>query len=104
MTKLFCALGAALLISCLSAGSAWATGATLIFKSGLRVYVNNGYDKIVDSLSKIEGDARHKVISLDVEGGIFLLDVAEVVIACKERCTSIDLIDTRATKAGAGQP
>ena len=84
---------AVLLLAC--AGSANAAGATLIFKSGLRVYVNNGYEKIVDAFSAVPKDARHTVISLDVEGGIFLLDVAEVVLVCKEQCSSIKVVDTR---------
>ncbi len=73
----------------------FAAGATLVLKSGLRIYVNNGYEKIVDGFSSIDKDARHKVISLDIEGGIFLLDLSELVLVCKEKCTSIIITDTR---------
>ena len=85
----------ALMMTVFSSTDAHAAGATLVFKSGLRVFVNNGYDKIVDAFSKIQKDARHNIVSLDVEGGIFLLDVAELVLVCKEKCSSIDIIDTR---------
>jgi len=80
--------------------SAEATGATLIFKSGIKIYINNGYEKVVDAFSKLDSDARHKVVPLDVEGGIFLLDVAEVVVVCKERCSSMTLEDTRDPSRG----
>ena len=85
----------ALLSSLFAPAMAFATGATLVFKSGLRIYVNNGYEKIVDTFSTIDKDARHKIVSLDIEGGIFLLDLSELVVVCKEKCTSISIVDTR---------
>ena len=93
------ALGLFLLLHLMNT-SAEAAGATLIFKSGIKIYINNGYEKVVDAFSKLDSDARHKVIPLDVEGGIFLLDVAEVVVVCKEKCTSMTLEDTRDPSRG----
>lgn len=97
MRKILLAVIVSILATFTAADSASALGATLVFKSGLRIYVSNGYEKIVDALSKIDPEARHKIVSLDVEGGIFLLDVAEVTVVCKEKCTSIEIVDTRAT-------
>lgn len=99
LKKIFIGLVFFIMVHCMSA-SAYAAGATLVFKSGIRIYVNNGYEKIVDAFLKIKSDARHEIVSLDVEGGIFLLDVAEVVVVCKERCTSITLEDTRDPSRG----
>lgn len=86
---------AASLITLFIPAFASATGATLVMKSGLRIYVNNGYEKIVDGFETIDKDARHKIVSLDIEGGIFLLDLSELVLVCKEKCTSISIVDTR---------
>ena len=73
-----------------------ADGATIIFRSGIRAYVSNGYSKILEVMKNLNNSsARHSVVQLDIEGAPFLLNVAEVVILCRDECTSLDVIDTR---------
>jgi hypothetical protein len=73
-----------------------ADAATLIFRSGQRVYVDDGFRLIVDAMKSLnEKSQDHKVVELNIGGGSFLLNVAEVVIVCRDKCVSLQVIDTR---------
>ena len=105
MRKFLAALGLALAIS-LPATSFAGDGATIIFRSGIRAYVNKGYSKILDAMKTMgNSDSRHAIVQLDIEGAPFLLNVAEVVILCRDDCTSLEVVDTRdpARSKGVGR-
>lgn len=75
--------------------------ATLIFTSGQKVYIGNGYKQIVEAMSATSSkNSERSVVKLDIEGGSFMLNVAEVVIACRDRCQSLEVEDMRDPKRG----
>lgn len=69
-------------------------GATIVFASGLRAYINNGYGVLVQQMKQLQSQD-HQIVELNIEGGSFLLDVAQVVIVCRDRCTSLEVVDFR---------
>jgi hypothetical protein len=73
-----------------------ADAATIVFNSGQRVYINNGYGQIVTAMKQLNARSQdHQIVDLNIEGGSFLLNVAEVVIVCRDRCTSLEVVDFR---------
>jgi len=66
----------------------------LVFKSGYMIRIPYGYGQIADAMKKLR-DERHQVIEITINGAPFLLDLAEVVAACKGKCTYLDVVDTR---------
>lgn len=70
--------------------------ATLVFRSGQVVYLDNGYGAIVAAMSKLNHDSQaHNIVDLNIGGGSFLLNVAEVVIVCRDNCPSLTVQDMR---------
>ena len=69
-------------------------GATVIFKSGQMILIDNGYGQIVESMKSLNlgKDSQHKIISLDVGGGEFILDLAQVVVVCRDVCKSVTVL------------
>lgn len=97
-----------LLFIVLSASSAFAAdAATLIFKSGQVVKINDGFKDIVAAMKDLNNKSQdHHVVQLDIGGGTFLLNVAEVVIVCRDDCKGLDVVDRRdpaRSQQGAGR-
>lgn len=70
--------------------------ATLVFTSGQVVRIDNGYGAIVTAMSKLNRDSQaHSIVDLNIGGGSFLLNVAEVVIVCRDDCSSLKVVDMR---------
>lgn len=64
--------------------------ATLVFKSGQVVMIEDGYRQVVDEMKAINGKPdQSRIIELNLGGGSFLLNVSEVVIVCRDDCKSL---------------
>lgn len=75
-------------------GSAFAGDAvTIVFNSGQVVRIDDGYRQIVDALRSIDKTAdEHRIVELNIGGGSFMIDVADVVIACRDRCENLTVL------------
>ena len=72
--------------------------ATLVFESGLVVTINDGFRQVVEAMKRLNNNSQdHKVVELEIGGGSFLLNVAEVVVACRDECNTLEIIDKRDT-------
>ncbi|MBX7136951.1 MAG: hypothetical protein K1X83_03130 [Oligoflexia bacterium] len=69
----------------------WAAdAATVVFESGLVVTIEDGYRQIVEALKATSGkDDRASILELNLNGGSFLLNVAEVVVVCRDECKGL---------------
>lgn len=81
----------------LTASSAVAgDGATILFREGQVAYINNGYAQLVDNYKQLNrSNSEHNIIELKIESSPFLINLAEVVLICRDRCTSVELMDPR---------
>ncbi len=71
-------------------------GATLLFKEGQVAYISNGYSALVQEYKRLEGkNATHKIVELNLESSSFLINIAEIVLICRDRCTSLEVNDPR---------
>lgn len=71
-------------------------GATILFREGQVAYISNGYSALVQEYKKLSGEkASHKIIELKLESSPFLINVAEIVLICRDRCTSLEIVDPR---------
>lgn len=66
-------------------------GVTMIFRSGQVVLIDNGYKQIVDAMKSLndEKDVRHRIVALDIGGDNFMLNLAELVVVCRDTCKSL---------------
>ncbi len=70
--------------------------ATIVFRSGQVVRIEDGYSAVVAAMSKLDGgSASHRIVNLNIGGGSFLLNVAEAVIVCRDHCPSLQVVDVR---------
>jgi|GEM_PF-3542408 len=89
----------------LPAGPLWAADAvTLIFKSGQVVKIDDGYRQIAEAMKTLNVEDRfYKIIELNIGGGSFLLNVAEVVIVCRDNCAPLTVLHQLDPKRGVAQ-
>jgi hypothetical protein len=84
----------------------WAADrATVIFKSGQVVTIEDGYKQIVESMksSASNSTARSRILELNIGGGSFLLNIDEVVVVCRDDCRSLTIrhqLDPARAKSG----
>lgn len=73
---------------------AWAgDAATVIFSSGQVVRLTEGYPQILEAMRTLnQRSAEHKILELKLGGDTFLLNVAEVVVVCREECRSLKYV------------
>jgi hypothetical protein len=70
--------------------------ATLIFNSGHRVYIDNGFTKVTQAMKELNSKSQdHKIVEFELRGGSFILNVAEVVVVCKDQCPGMEYKDAR---------
>lgn len=73
-------------------------GATLVFREGHVAHVDDGYQTIVDAYKRLgKSDSRHQILEMTLNGGSFLIDLAEVVIVCRDKCVGLEISDPRRT-------
>lgn len=76
-------------------GAAWAgDAATVIFKSGQVVKIEDGFRQVTEALKQYRADGHGggAIVELNLGGGTFLLNVAEVVIACRDTCAGLTIM------------
>ena len=67
--------------------------ATLIFESGQVVKIDDGFRQIVDAMKGLNSSSSdHKIVELNIGGGSFLLNVAQVVIVCRDACEPLTVL------------
>jgi len=67
-------------------------GVTLVFESGQVVKINDGYTKIVRAMRKLhESVSEHHIVELEIGGSTFVLNVAQVVVVCRDDCRSLEV-------------
>lgn len=76
-----------------------AEGATLLFREGQVVYVTNGYKQLSEAFKGLSGKAEQaKIVEVSIEGSTFLLNLSEVVLVCRDRCSNLEINDPRRTE------
>lgn len=90
------------ILSLILVSQAWAgDGATVIFKSGQVVQIDDGYRQIVESMKTLNGASTdHKILELTIGGSSFLLNISEVVIVCRDNCSNVVILHQLDPKRG----
>lgn len=83
-------------------------GVTLVFKSGQVVSINDGYRAVVSAMRSLDKKSTevNKIVELSVGGSTFLLNMAEVVIVCRDECSNLQVnhqLDPARSKSRQGQ-
>jgi hypothetical protein len=74
-------------------------GATILFREGHVAYIANGYAALVEEYKKLTTkQSSHSIVELKIESSPFLINLAEVVIICRDRCTSLEVMDPRSSR------
>lgn len=72
---------------------------TLLFREGQVVYLDYGYKAIAEAFKRNGGkDGGQNVLELSIEGGSFLLDLSQIVVVCRDRCSAMTISDPRSKK------
>ncbi|NLF24418.1 MAG: hypothetical protein GX589_02005 [Deltaproteobacteria bacterium] len=76
-------------------------GATIILKSGAVIYINNGYQQVVDGLSKFntKGDYNHHLL-VNIADAPFYINLGTVALICRDRCRSLEITVPKKEKSG----
>lgn len=90
-------LACALYLGALPQGASAADGATLVLREGQIVRTNFGFKEIAEAFKKMPASEHHKVLELTIEGGSFLINLADVAIVCRDDCPSLQVEDPRQT-------
>ncbi len=76
-------------------------GATIIFREGHVMFVDNGFTRIADAMKDLNKTTlRHRVVEFNTGQGNFVLNVAEVRAVCRDKC-KIEVLDLRDPIRGA---
>ncbi len=70
--------------------------AMIVFKSGVVVNLDNGYKQLVDGMKglKMKGSENYPV-EIQIEGTAFFINLGEVAVLCRDRCSSLTLISPK---------
>ncbi|MBX7145055.1 MAG: hypothetical protein K1X79_11435 [Oligoflexia bacterium] len=85
-------------------GLSWAgDAATVIFKSGQVVKIDDGFRQVTEALKQYrqDGSGGGAIVELNLGGGTFLLNISEVVIACRDTCSGLTIMHQLDPKRGA---
>lgn len=75
-----------------------ADGATIVFASGQVVRLQDGFKDLAPAFKRLsdkKGNKEHQVVQLTLNGNTFLLNLAEVVILCRDDCGGLSIEDKR---------
>lgn len=68
-------------------------GATLIFKSGQVVQISDGYLEISRAMMSLDKThVQSRVIELNIGGNTFIINMSEVALICRDKCTGLKII------------
>lgn len=76
-----------------------ADGATLVLREGQIVRTNYGFKEISEAFRKLGSKDQPSILQLTIEGGSFLINLADVAIVCRDDCPSLTVEDPRQTKS-----
>lgn len=70
--------------------------AMIVFKSGVVVNLDNGYKQLVDGMKglKMKGSENYPV-EIQIEGTSFFINLGEVAVLCRDRCSSLTIISPK---------
>lgn len=95
----------AVLLNLLACGVAFAgDGATILFREGQLAYISNGYSQIAEAYKRLNKESSpHNIVELKLESNPFFINLSEIVVICRDRCTSLELVDPRRSSASKSQ-
>jgi X-X-X-Leu-X-X-Gly heptad repeat protein len=68
-------------------------GVTVVFKSGVIVTLNNGYKQLVDGMKELRTKGSQNFpVEILIEGNSFFVNLGEVVVLCRDSCSSLTLV------------
>ncbi len=74
-------------------------GATLLFQDGSLVYIRDGYKNIISAMKKLEkSTSTQKVLELNLDGNSFMINLSQVSIVCRDRCSNVQFGSTSSKK------
>lgn len=74
-------------------------GATLVLREGQVVRTKFGFKDISEAYKRMGSNQGNRILALTMEGGTFLINLAEVAIVCRDDCPALTVEDPRRTKA-----
>jgi hypothetical protein len=71
-------------------------GATIVFKSGVIVTLNNGYKQLVDGMKDLRTKGSQNFpVEILIEGTSFFVNLGEVAVLCRDTCSSLTVISPK---------
>lgn len=71
-------------------------GATIVFKSGVMVTLNNGYKQLVDGMKELKTKGSQNFpVEILIEGNSFFVNLGEVAVLCRDSCSSLTLLSPK---------
>lgn len=71
-------------------------GATIVFKSGVVVTLNNGYKQLVDGMKELRAKGSQNFpVEILIEGNSFFVNLGEVAVLCRDSCSSLTLVSPK---------
>jgi hypothetical protein len=71
-------------------------GATIVFKSGVVVTLNNGYKQLVDGMKELRSKGSQNFpVEILIEGNSFFVNLGEVAVLCRDSCSSLTLVSPK---------
>ena len=76
--------------------------ATMIFRSGAVVYVENGFKQLSDGMQAFRKQGSDNYpIEVNIEGTTFFVNLGEIALLCRDKCSSLEI--TRPSKHAEGR-
>ncbi len=66
--------------------------ATVIFKSGQVVRIDDGFRQLVEAMKKVKPTDEFSLLEMNISGGTFLLNMAQAVVVCRDTCSSLQIM------------
>ena len=71
-------------------------GATIVFKSGVIVTLNNGYKQLVDGMKDLRTKGSQNFpVEILIEGTSFFVNLGEVAVLCRDACSSLTVVSPK---------
>jgi hypothetical protein len=71
-------------------------GATIVFKSGVIVTLNNGYKQLVDGMKDLRAKGSQNFpVEILIEGTSFFVNLGEVAVLCRDACSSLTIVSPK---------
>lgn len=95
-TRLYRTAALLCVISCcsLTIPAAYAgDAATIVFKSGVTITLNNGYKQLVEGMKGLRGKgAENYPVEIQIEGTSFFINLGEVTVLCRDTCSALNMV------------